>query len=203
MTRCASLVFALALIAVSAMANIPYPDNCVLSVPVGSEGAVVFTLPNGMGNALSDARLAGAPIDGTLTLTVNNNLGDPIANHPQEDMWLVTADGGLVTCGMVYPTGPTDSNGETWFVDAIAGGGNSLMENAQAMITGDPIPTTAALHFVSADISGDLLVNLSDIAVFTQDLNGAYNAQSDLNADGSINLSDIALMSQGIGAVCP
>jgi hypothetical protein len=202
MKRCACLIFALAL-AMPALAEIPYPDLCSLSNPEGTDGAVVFTLPNGMGNALDNARLGGAVVNATLTLTVVNNQGDPVAAYPAADMWMISAAGGLVTCDLVHPEGPTDGNGQTTFLSPVAGGGNSLMEDAQAVIEGDLVPTTAPVHFVSADISGDLSVNLSDITLFTQDLNGTYDARSDFNADGAINLSDITLMTQGIGAVCP
>ena len=46
MNRCACLVFVLALLAVPALANIPFPDLCVLNNAAGSDGAVVFTMPN-------------------------------------------------------------------------------------------------------------------------------------------------------------
>ncbi|MEZ4386742.1 MAG: hypothetical protein R3D98_04060 [Candidatus Krumholzibacteriia bacterium] len=202
MTRCACLVFALVLAAIPALANIPAPDLCVLDNAAGSDGAVVFVLPSGAGNALSDGRLGGVATDATLTLTVVNSLGDPIANYPAEDIWLVSTGGGLVTCGQAHPDGATDANGQTSWVQSLFAGSNSRGEDAQAYIAGDPVPTTATVYFVSADLNGDLTVGLSDIAVFTQAL-GTYNADADFNDDGNVNLSDISLMTQGIGAVCP
>ena len=202
MTRCACLVFALVLATVPALANIPNPEICILDNAAGSDGAVVFALPSGAGNALSDARLGGAPIDATLTLTVVNSLGDPIANYPAEDMWLVSTGGGFAPCGMAHPDGPTDVNGQTAWVASPFAGGNSRGEDAQAYIAGDPVPNTATVHFLSADLNGDLTVGLSDIAVFTQAI-GTYNADADFNDDGVVNLSDISLMTQGIGSNCP
>jgi hypothetical protein len=203
MNRCACLVFTLALIAVPALANIPFPDLCVLDNAAGSDGATVYIVPGGTGADFTDARLTGGvPVDATLTLTVVNSEGNPIAGYPAADMWLVTTAGGLVTCGLANPGDATDANGQTSWVNTLAGGGNSLAEEAQAVIAGDPVPNTAMVHFVSADLNGDLTVNLSDISVFTQAL-GVYNAVADFNNDQTVNLSDISLMAQGIGSVCP
>ncbi|HPD72524.1 MAG TPA: hypothetical protein PLL30_12175 [Candidatus Krumholzibacteria bacterium] len=202
MNRCACLVFALILAAVPALANIPFPDLCVLDNPVGTDGATVFTLPNGAGAAFTNAKLAGSTVDATLTLTVVNSDGNAIADYPAEDMWLVSTAGGLVTCGNAVADAATDVNGMTVWQQPLNGGGHSLTEDAQAIIFGDPVPNTAAVHFVSADINGDLTVNLSDITVFTQALS-VYNAIADFNNDGVVNLSDITLMTQGIGTTCP
>jgi hypothetical protein len=203
MNRCASLVFALALIAVPALANIPFPDLCVLNNPAGSDGAVLFVTPDGGGEPFTNARLAGGvPVDATLTLTVVNSEGDPIANYPASDIWLVTTGGGLVTCSLAHPGSATDANGQTQWIDTLFAGGNSLGEEAQAIIGNQAVPNTAAVQFVSPDISGDLAVNLTDITVFTQAI-GVYNPVADFNNDGVVNLTDITLMAQSIGAGCP
>jgi len=202
MTRCACLVFALVLVAGSALANIPNPDLCVLDNAAGSDGAVVFVVPSGAGNPLTEGRLGGATVDATLTLTVVNAMGDPIANYPADDMWIVSTGGGLVACDVITADGLTDVNGQAVWVQSPNAGGSSLGEMVQAFVAGDPVPDTADIAFVSADLNGDLLVNLSDITVFTQAL-AAYNAAADFNADGVVNLSDITLMTQGIGQVCP
>lgn len=202
MTRCACLVFVLALVTVPALANIPNPDLCVLDNAAGSDGAVAYVLPNGAGNPMTAARLGGALVDATLTLTVVNSLGDPIANYPAEDIWLITSGGGLVTCGDANPDGPTDANGQTSWVQSPFAGGSSLGEDAVAVIAGDNVPTTAMVYFVSADINADLAVTLADVATFIQAL-GAYDAVADFNDDGLVNLGDVSVMIQGLGAVCP
>ena len=204
MNRCACLVFALALIAVPALANIPFPDLCQLNNPAGSDGATVYVVPNGSGASFTDGRLpGGVAVDATLTLTVVNSDGDPIANYPASDIWLVTTGGGLATCGLAHPGSATDTNGQTTWEDPLFGGGNSLTnEESQAIIANQPVPDTADVDYVSADISGDLTVNLSDITVFTQAI-GAYNPVADFNNDQVVNLSDITLMAQAIGAACP
>jgi hypothetical protein len=203
MNRCACLVFALALIAVPALANIPFPDLCVLNNAAGSDGATVYVTPSGSGAAFTAGRLAGGvEVDATLTLTVVNSEGDPIADYPASDIWLVTTAGGLATCGLAHPGAATDANGQTQWVDPLFGGGSSLGEDAQAIIGNQPVPDTAAVQFVSADISGDLTVNLSDITVFTQGI-ASYNPVADFNNDQVVNLSDVTLMAQAIGTACP
>jgi hypothetical protein len=203
MNRCASLVFVLALIAVTAVANIPDPNLCVLNNAAGSDGATVYLTPAGGGSPFTDARLAGGvAVDATLTLTVVNADGDPIPNYPASDIWLVTTADGLATCGMAHPGAATDANGQTQWIDTIAGGGSSLGEDAQAIISDQPVIDTAAVQFVSSDLTGDLVVNLSDITLFTQAIS-TYNAVADFNNDQVVNLSDITLMAQAIGAVCP
>ena len=179
MNRCACLVFALALIAVPALANIPYPDLCLLNNAAGSDGAVLLVVPPGAGAPFTDARLpGGAAADATLTLTV------------------VNSEGGA------HPGSATDVNGQTSWVDPLFGGGNSLLEDAQAIIASQPVPDTAAVHFVSPDITGDLNVNLFDILLFTQAI-GLYNPEADFNNDGVVNLTDIFIIAPAIGAVCP
>lgn len=202
MTRCACLVFALVLVAGSALANIPFPELCVLENAAGSDGAVVFVNPDGSGRTFDDARLAGNPVDATLTLTVVNNVGDPLANVAVEDMWIVSTGGGLVPCSMIYPDDVTDANGQASWVQSPNAGGNSIGEDAQAFIAGDPVPGPVAVQFVSSDINGDLQVNLSDIVAFTNAL-ATYDAVADFNDDGTIDLSDISVMAPGIGTVCP
>lgn len=202
MTRCACLVFALVLATVPALANIPYPDLCVLDNAAGSDGAVVYTLPDGSGSAFTAARLGGALVDATLTLTVVNNLGDPINNYPAADMWIVTTAGGLISCDLATPDGNTDPNGQTHWIQPLFGGGHSLGEGTQAIIAGDAVPGPVPVQYLSADMSGDLLVNLTDITTFTQAL-AVYNPDADFNDDGAVNLTEISMFTPGIGVVCP
>ena len=203
MNRCACLVIAIALAAVPALANIPFPDLCVLDNAAGSDGATVYNVPNGSSAAFTEGRAAGGSIvDATLTLTVVNSEGNAIANYPAADIWLVSSGAGLVTCAMANPAAATDANGQTSWTAPLNAGGNSLGEQAQAIIAGDPVPDTANIAFVSADLGGDLLVNLSDITVFTQALD-TYNAAADFTNDGLVNLTEITIFTQALGATCP
>jgi len=198
--RYTCLILALILAAVPAMANIPSPDLCMLQME--PYAAVLYILPSGAGSTFTDARLNGEVVDATLTLTVVNNLGDPIENYPAEDIWLQPGGDSFSSCGLVNPDSNTDANGQTQWVQPLLGGGNSLGWGVQAVIAGDQVLVAAALQFVSADMNGDLIVNLSDITVFTQGL-AEYDMNADFNADGSVNLSDISLMTQAIGNACP
>jgi len=50
----------------------------------------------------------------------------------------------------------------------------------------------------SPDINGDLIIDLSDIVLFTQAYGGPYQARADFTADGVINLADIVVFSQAL-----
>ena len=203
MIRCACLVLVIALAAVPAFANIPDPAQCILDNAAGSDGATVYCVPDGSGEAFTNGYVTGGiAVNATLTLTVINSEGNPIFDYPVTDMWLVTTSGGLVTCSPANPGGNTDTNGQAFWINAMDAGGNSLTEMSQAMIGGLPVPNTADVQYVSCDITGDLAVNLSDITIFTQALT-AYNPEADFNNDQNVNLTDIAMMAQGIGTVCP
>jgi len=72
------------------------------------------------------------------------------------------------------------------------------------MVSGDALTQPGLdIQHNSADISGDGVANITDIALFTQVLFGAYSYSCDFVYDGIINISDVALMTQGNGAECP
>ena len=181
---------------------------CLLENATGSDGATVYVLPNGTGAHFTAGRLAGGVlVDATLTLTVVNSEGDPIPDYPAADIWLVSTGGSggedrLVICGLANPGAATDANGQTQWVAPLFGGGSSLELVTGAVIATLPVPDTAEIHFVSADITGDLLINLSDITVFTQAI-GTYDPRADFNNDQVVNLSDIAVFTLAIGLACP
>ena len=58
------------------------------------------------------------------------------------------------------------------------------------------------MTFNSADINGDLSVNLTDIVAFSQAMTGGYAYYADFNNDGSLNLSDIVRLAGGNGVSC-
>jgi hypothetical protein len=57
---------------------------------------------------------------------------------------------------------------------------------------------SVTLTLRSTDINGDLIVNLTDIVLFTQVLGGEYRSYADFRPDGVINLSDIVAMAQAL-----
>lgn len=170
----------------------------------------VYSLPNGGGRAFSAGFLpGGSGGDASITLTLLDGLGVPIAAFPFEDMWIESAgtglQNGLVSCGgNATADFNTDVNGvTTWNAPMFAGGQSTTV--CLVTINGDPLTSNAGLliSFNSADLNGDGVVSLSDGGFFTQDLFGAYNYRSDFNYDGSVSIGDAGYMSNGIGAGCP
>lgn len=196
MHRFAMLALLLAVIAAPALADVPSPSLCTIDME--PYAATLFTVPDGSGNPFTDARFLGDPVDATLTITVVNASGDPIVNYPAADIWFEGT--GFVPCSGAHPDSDTDQLGQARWTAPLAGGGSTAF--IQAMIAGDPLPVATALSIVSPDMTGDLMVNLGDITLFTQALD-TYSFGADFNADGQIDLSDISLMAQAIGAACP
>ena len=200
--------------------DVPFPY--VGAIEHGISGpATIMALPDGSGPPLSGARLVGgAEVDAGIRVRVITEYDDPIANFPWEDIWLQfdLVEGSATGCThhMSYPGGifqadeSTDADGWTAFTMPLRGGGWSEI-GVHVYVIGQPAldPThkiypSLPLGLVSPDINGDLVVNLSDIALFSQDLSapGDGHPRSDFNHDGEINLSDIALFAQGLGSSC-
>ena len=59
------------------------------------------------------------------------------------------------------------------------------------------------LRMVSPDLSGDGVVNLSDIVLFSTAFFGAYDFRADFNGDGIINLADIPPLAAHMGHTLP
>lgn len=187
-----------------ALANVPDLSLSIASMDAGAAGASIFVLPNGNGVGFDDAFAAGGgSVDATITLSLVDTNGDPIFGYPFEDMWLATSGGGLAACdGGTAADASTDINGETTWSNPLAAGGSSDGETAQVVIAGTALAGAGLdITFNSADMNGDLTVNLSDIALFTSKLS-AYDYSADFNNDGVINLSDIARFTGGMGVSC-
>lgn len=187
-----------------ATAGVPDLGLSTASIDPAANGASIFVLPNGAGIGFDEAFAAGAVVvDATITLNLVDTNGDAIFGYPFEDMWIATSLGGLVGCeGGVAADASTDINGETTWSNPLAAGGNSFGETTQVIIAGNALSGAGLdLTFNSADMNGDLEVNLTDIASFTPML-ATYDYDGDFNNDGVINLSDIARFTQGIGVSC-
>jgi hypothetical protein len=183
------------------------PDPFLCNVAMDNPGAPLslYVVPDGSGRTLQEAQImGGGDFDATITVTLIDYSGLPIAQYPREDMWLEAADGGLVLCdhGTVADAS-TDANGQTTWTGSLQAGGQS-QAGCQVLISGWVLNFAPLdLHFNSADISGDLRVNLTDVSLFAHDFFLGYNYRSDFYWDGTINLSDLGLMSQSLGATCP
>lgn len=193
-----------------AWANVPDLDESFATSANGAELMSVYCLPDGQGNGFDEAfrlDMGNPTYDCTITLTVNNAAGNPIEGWPSQDMWLETTDDGLAAC----PNGAaadfnTDEDGITTWQAPLNAGGSSGGELCQVMISGAPLNHPALpIQFNSADMTGDGVVNLGDIAMFA----GVYldELDNDYSADffwtGVVNLSDLTMFAQSIGAACP
>ncbi len=201
-------IFACALILCSAaLATAGVPDlaqSSAATAYTGAGSAVMFNIPNGGGSAFTGARNTGGVVDATVTLTLLDGLSAPIVNFPFEDMWLESDDGGMAFCtGGTTADANTDANGQTTWATPLQAGGSSMaltvvMISGGALTSGD-----LAIAHNSADISGDGVVNLTDVPLFVNDFYGAYAFRSDFAFDAVINLSDVVRMGTAIGASCP
>lgn len=206
-------VFSIALViaAASAMAGVPDLQLSTASTAAGvGVTPVMYNLPNGLGTTFANARSTGGVVNATITLTVLDGGGVPVANFSANDMWLekeiVTDTGNFIACtgGTTADLNTNASGVTTWAAPLRAGGwstSKTLVVINGAALTSN---TGLVLRHNSADINGSGQANLSDIPLFASDFSGGTNAfRSDLQFDGFVNLSDIPRLASGIGAVCP
>jgi hypothetical protein len=161
--------------------------------------------PNGFGETLSSKGL-------TVTVTVRDGNGDPIAGYPFQDVGLADNVGGadisLCTSGWVSSAN-TNAAGVTTIPGSGFGGG-STQGGMRATVAGVRVTGSIALDIdvVSCDMDGDLDVDLVDLSSVPNGFaarfqNGVYNFQSDFNCDGVENLLDVTKFAIDNGTVCP
>lgn len=132
-----------------------------------------------------------------------------LENYPAEDIWMEPVTGDLAWCsGGNHADANTAAGGYTTFHRALQGGGWS-QAGVMILASGDMIPITPHsndyvldLRINSPDNNGDLVVDLSDISVFGQDLT-SYHFRSDFDHNGTVDLQDISLFSGWVGDRCP
>jgi len=191
------------------MANVPDLSTSTAETAYHAGGGTatlsLFNLPNGGGfafNAAGDG--SGNVADATVTLYLRNSVGGGIENFPAEDLMLASADNGMVACvGGAIADSVTDANGMTQWADPLSAGGNS-QALCQAFVSGFALTSSAgmALNFNSADIDGNLVVDLADVTSFAVDFFGAYDYRSDFVFDGVLDLSDVSQLAVGNGTAC-
>lgn len=181
--------------------GIPDLGNSHAEMATDSEVSL-FSVPDGSGDAPTACYLLGGDrVDATITLTLLDWNDLPIYRFPAEDMWLEAADGGLILCpGGSCADGDTDAQGRaTWTMPLRAGcSGIGTTVLANGIVLEPVLP----MRHNSADVSCDLQVNLTDIALYVQDWS-AYDYRSDFFWDDQINLSDLILLARASGARCP
>ena len=188
-----------------AWAGVPDLTLSTASIDPAANGASVYVIPNGQGVGFDEAFLGGNQVDATITLTLVDSDTNPIFGYPFEDLWLGTTADGLVACpGGTTADGSTDELGQTEWQNPLRAGGSSAGEATLVYVAGTALAGGGIdLTYNSADLNGDLQVNLSDVVPFTQDLTGGTNPyRSDFNNDGVVNLSDIVRFTPAVGAIC-
>ncbi|MBK7672626.1 MAG: hypothetical protein IPJ24_14760 [bacterium] len=183
---------------------------------------VLYVLPDGTGPGLTNAKVLD-PFLGTINATILVELRDSddvlVIGYPAVDVWLEARDGGLSMCS--DNPAIADFNSEyraglgfeycTEFSGPFYGGGHTdLAAGDQVVVmtasTGST-PITSPLNDLqmnSADINGDLIIDLNDVPLFTSDYYlGVYVFRSDFHADGFVNLSDIGVFATTYNKSCP
>jgi hypothetical protein len=184
------------LLSLAGLASAGVPDPGLSSAVAAGSGTLLIT-PAGAGNTLGG-------IGATVTVTVLDATGTPIAGYPFQDVFLDdsgTSEISLCQGGSVADFN-TNASGVTTISGAIAGGGwtqNGLQVYLAGVAIGGALPINAN----SCDINGDLVVNLGDIGDFSADFSGPYNFRSDFQFDGVVNLGDIGELSIHNGETCP
>jgi len=167
--------------------------------------AVLFVMPDGSGSEFTQARtLYGLQVNATVHLELYDINNYPIAYFPWEDLWLESADNGLVACVLgTCADSSTDLHGQTQWVAPLRAGGQS-QSACHVIVNGMALYSPGLpLYFNSPDLNGDLVVNLSDVSYFASDFFGAYNFRSDFFCDSTINIADLGLLAQSMSAACP
>ena len=189
-----------------AMAGVPDVTQCSASrAYTGPERTVLFNVPDGNGNAFTEAvKVGGGVADATITIIIRDGAGVPVVNFPFEDTWIESVDGGMVACtGGATSDVSTDVDGMTQLQTPLQAGGASLTDT-RIIINNNALANTLPISYNSSDLDGSGAVNLTDVQLFAGDFfDVSYMFRSDLFFDNVVNLSDLPLLAATIGASCP
>jgi len=220
MTRLLLLIMTLTLLSLPTLADTGVPFVGAIDQSI-FDSATILVHPDGSGPPLSEARSHQGTVDATIRVMLVDLYFYPIPLFPSEDLWIQFEVGEGTATGCIQYQGfeggvfladqATDIDGWTEFALPLRGGGWSnqsvtvYLNGSPAMDPYQSVFPPLPLGMVSPDITGDLVVNLSDIAIFTQDLHHHSNLahpRSDFNNDTVVNLVDITLMVQAAGTAC-
>lgn len=197
----------------------PVAQKC--SVNLNTSGTLplsMYLLPNGSGTPFSACYDAnGTVVVATIVVTLVDANGNRAINVPASSVRIEQSGSPLSWCSdTFYPPpahapnmadGPSNLSGQSIFTLAYHGGGflPGPLQVWVKEVNGNwsLVPSTLPVTFNSADITGDLAVNLGDVGIFAADYFGAYHYRSDFNNDSSVNLTDVQLLSNAIGITCP
>jgi hypothetical protein len=186
-----------------AMAGIPDADNST----AGSASGCVEIAMDGNGKSLAAAGL-------TVTVTVLDGNGDPVAGYPFQDVYVGDNLGGteISLCnGGSFASGNTNASGVTTITGSIAGGGTTT-SGMQVYLAGVPLNGPALpLDASSPDLIGhDLIVNNPDLTTVPGGfanlfLNGGYDVVGDFNCDSVENILEVTRFAELFlgGVTCP
>lgn len=215
------MAVAIAFGCVSTVLGQPVPGNstAVLSGYSQQNDVSVMIVPDGSGFPLSNCFERGGTqlTSGKITVTLVDSGGNVVPAYPPNWITLEEMTSPLVWCRNVanpptancpnYADLPTDAAGQTTFTLSYYGG--SQVQSPTNVWVFVPtsgwfsIPITGNVSFNSPDINGDLLVNLTDIAIFAMDFFGPYNYRSDFNYDQLVAIVDLAMFAPHLNKACP
>jgi len=184
-------------------------DNYSWATCATDEPVSLALRPDGNGQPFTAAYAWwGALTDASITVYCVDGYMDPIPDYPAEDIWLEWYGGTVVFCvGGNIADGPSDANGMTSFTASPRAGGYGDTEGGhglQVVMNGTPLMQPPfAIAANSPDLTGDLVVDIADVAKFTQLWFSDYDYRIDFYWDGIINIADVALFVQGLGSACP
>ena len=180
-------------------------DPCNMSAT--SAAGVNFACPQGDGDPLSANGL-------TITVTVRDNVNAPVAGVLPSDICLIGCNDLLELCGgsgAINATAPTVVTGQTTITGDIAAGGcdlGGIRVVVMGIVVGAGVCGQPCLQIKvkSADLNGNLVVNLVDFATFGagyQSPPKAYNQCIDFTAPiGTVTLPDFAKYGTHNGHTC-
>jgi len=143
------LVFVVSFLAQPCFADSGVPDLYMSEAFIAYDGPGIPSLmvvPDGSGNPFTEAHdEQGNIVDATITLYLRDGWGTAIVNFPHEDMWLESADGGVVSCvwGMIADQN-TDINGMTMWANPPIAGGHS-QGPVIVFVNGSPLLSNSGL----------------------------------------------------------
>lgn len=176
------------------------------SAASGAAG-VIFACPQSDGDGLGAAGL-------TISVTVRDALNAPVAGVPAADIWLIGCNDLIALCGgsgAISAAAATDVNGQTTITGDIAAGGCDLggvRVVVQGVVVGGGVcaDPCVAVKVKSADINGNLIVNLVDFSTFGAGYASPpkpYNECIDFAAPfGTVSLTDFAKYGTHNAHVC-
>jgi hypothetical protein len=184
------------LLGLAVMASAGVPDAGLSSSSAAGSGTLLIT-PAGNGNTIGG-------IGATVTVTVVDGTGTPIAGYPFQDIYLDDAGTAEISLcqGGSTADGNTNAAGVTTISGGISGGGFT-QSGLQVHLAGVAIGLALGINAVSPDNNGDLLVNLADFGNFGSDFGSGYAFRSDYDSNLVTNLGDFGTFGTAFDTSCP